>query len=74
MFILVLFIFWGFFFIYSCFFVLMEDKIIGKWKDEEFCFGDDKYCIDNFSGEFEWFILLFGEDEYGKCIYIFLYN
>ena len=74
MFTSVSFIFRGSSFTYSRLFALTEDKTTGKWKDEELCFGDDKYCTDNLSGEFERFILSFGEDEHGKRIYIFPYN
>lgn len=74
MFTSVSFIFRGSSFTYSRLFALTEDKTAGKWKDEELCFGDDKYCTDNLSGEFERFILSFGEDEHGKRIYFFPYN
>ena len=44
-------------------FTLTEDN--GNWKEKEICFGDEKYCTDKLSGEFERYILSFGEDEQG---------
>lgn len=46
-------------------FTLTENKTTGRWEDEEICFGDDKYCTNKLSGEFERYILSFGEDEEG---------
>ena len=49
-------------------FTLTEDKASGLWKEKEICFGDGKYCTDKLSGEFERYILSFGEDEQGRLL------
>ena len=49
-------------------FTLTEDKASGLWKEKEISFGDGKYCTDKLSGEFERYILSFGEDEQGMWI------
>lgn len=49
-------------------FTLTENKTTGLWEDKEICFGDDKYCTNKLSGEFERYILSFGEDEGGIVI------
>ena len=50
-------------------FTLTENKITGLWEDKEICFGDAKYCTNELSGEFERYILSFGEDEGGIIIH-----
>jgi len=45
-------------------FTLTENQ--GSWEEKEICFGDGKYCTDRLSGEFERYILSFGEDEQGE--------
>lgn len=45
-------------------FTLTENQ--GSWEEKEICFGDGKYCTDKLSGEFERYILSFGEEEQGK--------
>lgn len=64
------FIYLFFFFIFfnSRMFTLTENKTTGLWEDKEICFGDDKYCTNKLSGEFERYILSFGEDEGGIVI------
>jgi len=47
-------------------FTLTEDKASGLWRGKEICFGDGKYCTDKLSGDFERYILSFGEDEQGE--------
>ncbi|KAL9954842.1 hypothetical protein ACROYT_G042423 [Oculina patagonica] len=54
-------------------FTLTENKTTGLWEDKEICFGDDKYCTNKLSGEFERYILSFGEDEEGE-LYILSTN
>ena len=49
-------------------FTLTENKKTGLWEDKEICFGDAKYCTNKLSGEFERYILSFGEDEGGIII------
>ena len=50
-------------------FTLTENKITRLWEDKEICFGDAKYCTNKLSGEFERYILSFGEDEGGIIIH-----
>ena len=67
----------GFFVFNSRMFTLTENKTTGLWEDKEICFGDDKYCTNKLSGEFERYILSFGEDEEGminKCVFSPVYE
>ncbi|XP_032221702.1 HHIP-like protein 2 isoform X2 [Nematostella vectensis] len=50
----------------SRFFSLTENRRRRRWDHREICFGDDKYCTDRMRGDFEQFVLSFGEDEAGE--------
>ena len=47
-------------------FSLTEDQRTSRWDHRELCFGDNKYCNGNFTGDYAQHILSFGEDEAGK--------
>jgi hypothetical protein len=50
----------------------MQNRITRRWDHRELCFGDEKYCTDKLTGNFEQFVLSFGEDEAGEDV-TFLY-
>lgn len=61
-------IFLDYIFFHSRMFTLTENKTTGVWEDKEICFGDGKYCTNKLSGNFEPYILSFGEDEGGIIV------
>ncbi|KXJ07455.1 HHIP-like protein 2 [Exaiptasia diaphana] len=50
----------------SRFFTLIQNKTTRRWDHREMCFGDKSYCTDTLKGDFEQFVLSFGEDEAGE--------